>query len=297
MDISKLKKDCAVLAHNYQLPEVQDMADFVGDSLELCRKAVDMDQKYLLFCGVGFMAESAAMLNPDKTVLLPDMGARCPMAAMLPASKVRGAKERHPGAPVVLYINTWTEARAEADLICTSANAVEVVRALEEEKVLFGPDVNLAWHVKRFVPEKEIIPIPERGYCKVHEMFDRGHIEEGRKRHPEAEVLVHPECKPEVQLLADHVCSTGQMITRARESSAKEFLIATEIGHLHKLKRSVEGKSFFPVLENAICANMKKITKEKVIRELKERGHVVSLDAKLAERARKPLERMLELVP
>ena len=171
MGLSELKKDCVILAHNYQLPEVQDMADFVGDSLELCREAVEIEKRYILFCGVNFMAESAAMLNPEKVVLLPDMGARCPMAAMLPVAKVMEAKKMYPGAPVVLYVNTWTEARAEADLVCTSANAVEVVRALKEDKVLFGPDINLAWHVKRFVPEKEIIPIPERGYCKVHEMF------------------------------------------------------------------------------------------------------------------------------
>ncbi|RMF89658.1 MAG: quinolinate synthase, partial [Methanobacteriota archaeon] len=193
-EIERLKEDTIILAHNYQMPPIQDLADFVGDSLELCQRAARVDKPYILFCGVDFMAESAVMLNPDKTVLMPDLASKCPMAAMLPAEKVREAKAEHPDAAVVLYINTWVEARAESDVTCTSANAVKIVRALDEEKILFGPDANLAWHVARNVPEKEIIPLPHKGHCRVHVLFKKEHLLAARAEHPDAEVLVHPEC-------------------------------------------------------------------------------------------------------
>lgn len=293
--IAEQKKDCIVLAHNYQVPQIQDVADFIGDSLALCQAASRVDKPYILFCGVDFMAESAVMLNPDKTVLLPSFKARCPMAAMLPAEKVREAKREHPDAAVVLYINTWAEARAESDVTCTSANAVKVVNALEEKKILFGPDVNLAWHVSRKLPEKEIIPIPEKGHCRVHIMFKREHILQEKEKHPDAEVLVHPECIPEAQMLADHICSTDQMAKRAKESNAKEFIIATETGLLYKLGKENPDKRFYPALEKAVCRNMKMITPENFLEELKERKNVVRVDEKVAEKARASLERMLEL--
>jgi quinolinate synthase len=293
--INELKKDTVILAHNYQMPDIQDLADFVGDSLELCQKAAQVDKPYILFCGVDFMAESAVMLNPDKTVLMPELRAKCPMAAMLPAEKVKLEKEKHPDASVVLYINTWVEARAESDVTCTSANAVKIVRALDEDKILFGPDANLAWHVARNVPEKEIIPIPYRGFCRVHVLFKKERLLEVMAEHPDAEVLIHPECRPEVQELGDFILSTGQMQKHARASRAKKFIIGTETGLIYKLQKQNPGKTFVPALPSAICVNMKMHTMDKVLSELREKKNVVEVDRKLASRARASLERMLEL--
>ncbi len=293
--LDKYREDCVILAHNYQIPEVQDVADFVGDSLGLCQAAQEVDKPYILFCGVDFMAESAAMLNPDKTVVVPTYQAKCPMAAMLPAQKVREAKEEYPDAAVVLYINTWAEARAEADVTCTSANAIEIVRALDEEEILFGPDKNLAWHVARHCPDKHIIPVPAEGYCRVHVMFKPEHILRAREEHPDAEVLVHPECIPEVQALGDSICSTEQMIKRATESNVEKFIIVTEVGLLHRLGKEAPDKTFITPLVNADCTTQKLNTWKKFVRALKERKNVVKLDPILAERARMPLERMLEL--
>jgi quinolinate synthase len=294
-EIEELKKEVIILAHNYQMPDIQDIADFVGDSLELCRKAASVDKPYILFCGVDFMAESAVMLNPDKTVLMPTLSSKCPMAAMLPAQRVRKEKEKHPDAAVVLYINTWVEARAESDVTCTSANAVKIVDALDEGKILFGPDVNLAWHVAQSLPDKEIIPIPYKGHCRVHVLFTSEDLLKVMAEHPDAEILIHPECRPEVQELADLVLSTGQMQRRAKESSAKKFIIGTETGLIYKLQKQNPGKTFIPALPNAVCANMKMHTMNKVLSELREKKNVVRVDEKLAVKARKSLERMLEL--
>jgi quinolinate synthase len=293
-ELEELRRDFVILSHNYQIPEIQDAADFVGDSLALCRAAARVEKPYILFCGVDFMAESAAMLNPDKTVVVPDFAARCPMAAMLPARKVREAKARHPDAAVVLYINSLAEARAEADVLCTSANAVKIVNSLDEEKVLFGPDKNLAWHVARYT-DKEIIPVPEYGHCRTHVFIKKEHVLEAKRRHPEAEVLIHPECYPEVQLLADYICSTEQMVKRAKKSNAREFIIGTEVGLLHRLRKENPGKRFYPVLDKAVCVTMKKNTWEKFILALKEKRNIVRVKPEIAERARRALDRMLEL--
>jgi quinolinate synthase len=294
-EIEELKKDTIILAHNYQRPEIQNIADFVGDSLQLCREATNVDKPYILFCGVDFMAESAVMLNPDKTVLMPEPAAKCPMAAMLPGKVVREEKERHPDAAVVLYINTWVEARAESDVTCTSANAVRIVKALEEDTILFGPDANLAWHVARNVPEKKVIPIPYTGHCRVHVLFKKEKLLRLKEKHPSAEVLVHPECVPEVQEIADFILSTGQMEAHAKKSRAKEFVIGTETGLIYKLEKANPDKTFIPGLSTAVCANMKMHTLDKVIRELREKKDVVTVDPDLAERAGKSLEHMLEL--
>ncbi len=295
-EIEKHKQDTIILAHNYQIPEIQDIADFVGDSLGLCQEAAKVKKPYILFCGVDFMAESAAMLNPEKIVLMPDLRAHCPMAAMLPAEKVRKAKQEHSDAAVVLYINTLAEARAEADVVCTSANAIRIVRAMEAEKIIFGPDINLMWHVQRNVPEKKFIPVPEHGFCITHHRkFRKEHILRAKEKHPNAEVLVHPECKPEVQLLADYICSTEQMVRRAMESPSREFIIATEVGLIHRLQKEVPDKVFIPALEQAICVTMKMHTIEKVLSALRERKNVVRVEPEIAARARKALERMLEL--
>ncbi len=293
--IEEYKRDVLVLAHNYQIPRIQDAADYVGDSLGLCQEAQKAEKPYILFCGVDFMAESAAMLNPDKTVIVPTYKARCPMAAMLPAEELRRAKAEHPKAATVLYINSRLEARAESDVTCTSANAAKIVKALDEDEILFGPDKNLAWYVARQAPEKKIIPVPLHGHCRVHVRFKPEHIQRAREQHPDAEVLAHPECPPDVQLLADHVCSTEQMVKRARSSPAKKFVIATEVGLLHRLKKEAPQKIFVPALNTADCINQKRNTWENFVIALSGRKNVVRVDEKLAARAKASLERMLEL--
>lgn len=295
-EVQKLKKDCIVLSHNYQIPEIQDAADFTGDSLGLCIEAQKVNKPYIMFAGVDFMAESAVMLNPEKTVIVPDLETHCPMAAMLPAKTLETAKEEHPDAAVVLYINTRIEARALADVMCTSANAVKIVKALPEKKILFGPDRNLVWHVQRHVREKEIIAVPDTGHCITHDrIFSEKDVEKTRKEHPEAELLIHPECPPAVQMMADYICSTEQMVKRARDSSADEFIIGTEVGMLYRLEREFPDKKFYPLNEKAVCRTMKMNTWEKFITQLREKKNVVRIDERIAEKARKSLERMLEL--
>ncbi|MEM1569643.1 MAG: quinolinate synthase NadA, partial [Candidatus Bathyarchaeia archaeon] len=218
----KEREKALILAHNYQRPEVQEIADFVGDSLQLCFMATKVeDFKYIIFCGVDFMAETASILNPDKLVIIPDFEAKCPMAQQLPAKIVVEAKKRYPDAEVMLYVNTLAEAKAEADVICTSSNAPKIASKLNSTRVLFGPDWNLAWYTGKHCPNKEIIPIPDNGYCIVHKLFQVDDILTLKKMHPDAEVLAHPECDPEVQNIADFIGSTEQMRRRCFESASK----------------------------------------------------------------------------
>jgi len=290
----KERKRAVILAHNYQLPEVQEVADFVGDSLELARASSGVEADLIVFAGVDFMAEMASMLNPDKRVVIPDPEARCPMAFQLPASLVREARAKHPGAAVVLYVNTLAEAKAESDVACTSANAPQIVNALEEETVLFGPDRNLAWFVQQRT-KKRIIPLPDYGYCYVHRLFTPVDILALKERYPDAEVLVHPECDPEVQKLATHLCSTSQMIQRARASPARRFIVATEVGMTYRLKKENPDKEFIPALPTAICQQMKKHNLEKVYLALRDERYPVRVPEEIAGRARLTIERMLEL--
>ena len=290
----KRKTNAILLAHNYQRPEIQLAADFVGDSLELARASMGVEADTIVFAGVDFMAETAAMLNPEKTVLIPDLKARCPMAAQLPARAVREARKRYPGAAVVLYVNTLAEAKAESDVACTSANSPQIVNALDEDTVLFGPDRNLAWFVQQR-SNKRVIPIPADGYCYVHKMFSPADVALLKSRYPDAEVLAHPECDPEVQQLATHICSTSQMLVRAKASPAKRFIIATETGLIERLRRENPTKEFIPALGTAICTQMKEHTLEKVYLSLRDRKHVVKVPEPVAERARVTIERMLEL--
>ena len=294
--ILKLKgeRNAVILAHNYQREVIQLLADYIGDSLDLARYSARVDAELIVFCGVDFMAETAVLLNPHKTVLIPDPEARCPMAAQLPAQLVREAKRKHPNAAVVLYVNTLAEARAEADVTCTSANAPLVVNALDEGEILFGPDRNLAWFVQQR-SDKKIIPLPDLGYCYVHRMFSPADIMLLKERYPDAEVLVHPECDPEVQKLASHICSTSQMLLRAKASPAKRFVIATEIGLVERLKREFPGKEFIPALETAVCKQMKKHNLEKLYLALRDMKHVVRVPPEIAARAREATERMLEI--
>lgn len=290
----KAEREAIILAHNYQRPEVQALADFIGDSLELARASAKVKAKVIVFAGVDFMAETAAILNPDKKVIIPDKEARCPMAAQLPVELVREAKRKYPDAAVVLYINTLAEARAEADVTCTSANAPQIVNALNEEKIIFGPDRNLAWFVQKR-SNKQIIPLPDQGYCYVHRMFSAPDIVALKERYPDAEVLVHPECDPEVQDLATHICSTSQMLVRAKASPAKRFIIVTEIGMVERLRREFPGKEFIPACETAVCEQMKMHTLEKIYIALRDMKHVVSVPEEIATKARAATERMLEI--
>jgi len=296
-EIIKLKeeKNAIILAHNYQTGDIQEIADFIGDSLELCIKASQITKSDLVvFCGVDFMAETAVILNPDKKVVIPDREAECPMAHMLPAEEVRKARETHPDAAVVLYVNTLAEAKAEADILCTSSNAVAVVESLKEDKVLFGPDMNLAGFVSGKV-DKQIIPIPEEGHCYVHKMFNQGDVYFLREKYPDAVVLVHPECDQEVQEEADEVLSTGGMIRYVAQSDKETFIIGTEVDLVTRLKRENPDKPILPLLSEAICENMKLHTLEKVKNSLLNEEFLVMVDEKIGEKAKKAVDRMIEV--
>lgn len=291
----KEEKNAIILAHNYQIGDIQEIADFMGDSLELCIKASEIEGKDLVvFCGVDFMAETAAILNPDKKILIPDTQAECPMAHMLPASEVRRAKERYSDAAVVLYVNTLAEAKAEADILCTSSNAVKIVESLDEDRILFGPDMNLAWYVSEQT-DKEIIHIPEGGHCYVHKMFTTTDIFFSREKYPDAEILVHPECDPEVQEFADYVLSTGGMISHVKESPKKTFIIGTEVDLVTRLRRENPDKTILPALSEAICETMKLHTLEKVKNALLNEEFVVTVDKEIADKARGAVERMINV--
>ncbi len=294
--ISRLKeeKNAVILAHNYQRPEVQLVADYLGDSLDLARRSAELEADLVVFAGVDFMAEMAAMLNPNKIIVIPDPAARCPMASQLSAEKVRDERKKNPDAAVVLYVNTLAEAKAEADVTCTSANAPQIVNAIDEREVLFGPDRNLAWFTQRRT-DKKVIPMPEDGYCYVHRMFSTADIKLLKEEYPDAEVLVHPECDPEVQQMADHICSTSQMLLRAKESPAKQFIIGTEVGMIERLRREFSDKKFIPALDTSICKEMKKHTLEKIYLSLRDKRHVVRVPSMIADRARKAIDRMLEI--
>lgn len=296
-EIIQLKKDknAIILAHNYQTGDIQEIADFVGDSLGLCIKASEItDSDLVVFCGVDFMAETAYILNPYKKIVLPDREAECPMAHMLPADEIKRAKKKYPDAAVVLYVNTLAEAKAEADILCTSSNAVTVVESLSEDQILFGPDMNLAGYVSRQV-NKEIIPIPEGGHCYVHKMFHTGDIAFAKEKYPDAVLLVHPECDQEVQDVADEILSTGGMMQYVAQSDKQTFIIGTEVDLVTGLRRDNPDKIFIPLLSEAICTNMKLHTLEKVKNALLNEEHLVTVDKEIADKARNAVERMLEV--
>lgn len=291
----KREKKAVILAHNYQRPEVQDVADYVGDSIELSRKAMmEKEAEIIVFAAVDFMAESAAILNPDKKVLLPSAGARCPMAQMLTVDEIKRWKVLYPLVPVVLYVNTLASAKAYCDVCCTSANAVEVINSLNAETVLFGPDHNLAEYVQEKTG-KTVIPIPERGFCPTHLLFQPEEVQVLKAQYSEAVVMVHPECNAEMRKIADFIGSTSQMCKYAKESSAKTFIVATEEGILHRLKRENPEKMFILAYEGAVCPNMKLNTLERIYLALKEEKHLVSVPEPVAGKARKALEKMFEI--
>jgi quinolinate synthase len=286
----KAERDAILLVHNYQLPEIQDIADLTGDSLELSRAAATMGGDVIVFCGVDFMAETAAILSPEKTVLLPAEDACCPMAQMITAEQLKLAKSRHPGAAVVCYVNTTAEVKAESDICCTSSNAVSIVNSLDEQEVIFVPDQNLARYAQRFT-EKTILPW--EGYCIVHHRITAAQVQEARSLHPDAILLVHPECRPEVIDLADHVASTSGIIRLVCSSDKQEFIIGTEVGILHRINRECPNKTCYPLSDAAICRNMKKTDLAKVRDALATLRPRITVPEDIAARARQAIERML----
>ena len=292
--IKHLKKDknAIILAHNYQRSDVQDAADFVGDSFGLSQKAVSSGADVIVFCGVDFMAESAAVLNPEKTVLMPELSAQCPMAAMITPVALKLEKQKYPDAAVVCYVNTSAAVKAESDVCCTSANAIKVVNSLEENEIIFVPDRNLALYVAANTKKKII---PWNGYCPTHHLILPGDILLEKEEHPEAEVLVHPECRPDVVELADKVLSTSGMLKYASQSTSKEFIIGTEIGLLHRLNKENPDKKFIPATKYAVCPNMKMNTLGSIIRALEKNEHVIKVPEAIRKKAKLALDRMLEV--
>jgi len=291
-EILRLKEDrhAIILAHNYQPSDVQDIADLIGDSLELSRAAATMDGDVIVFCGVDFMAETAAIISPEKTVLLPAHDACCPMADMITADELKLVKSRHPDAAVVCYVNTTAEVKAESDICCTSSNAVKVVNSLKEDQIIFVPDRNLALYTQRFT-KKEILPW--EGFCTVHDRITPDHVREAHILHPGAIILVHPECRPEVIDLADHVASTSGIIRQVCNSAEKEFIIGTEVGILHRLTRECPAKKCYPLSQAAICTNMKKTDLNKIRNALVSLQPRIRVPEEIARRARCAIERML----
>ena len=294
-EIRKLKeeRDAIILAHNYQLAEVQAIADFTGDSLELARRATEIDRRVIVFCGVYFMAETAAILNPDKTVLIPDPQAGCPMADMITGEQLRALKAQHPGAKVLCYVNSTAEVKAESDLCVTSANADKVARSLPPEtEIIFVPDQHLGGFTADHLGRKFIL---WPGYCPTHAKLTTAAIEKARAEHPGAEVLVHPECAQPIRDAADQVLSTGGMCRYAKESATKQFIVGTELGILYRLRQENPGKEFFVLQEIAICPNMKKTTLEKVLWSLRDLQTPVRVEEPVASRARRAIEAMLAI--
>ena len=288
----KRERQAVILAHNYQPGEVQDIADFVGDSLELSQKAARTQAEVIVFCGVHFMAETASILCPDKVVLLPDINAGCPMANMITAEGLRQRKRELKGAAVVCYVNSTAEVKAESDICCTSANAVRVVDSLDSDRILFVPDKYLGQYISTRT-KKKLFLWP--GFCPTHARILPEHIIGLKKDYPGARVVVHPECRPEVIVLADEVLSTGGMCRYARREDVSQMIVGTEIGIIHRMKKENPGKKFIPVSEQAICPNMKLITLEKVLWSLE----VMAPEVKVAEpvrlKARVAVDRMLEV--
>jgi quinolinate synthase len=288
----KRERNAVILSHNYQPDEVQDIADIVGDSLELSRAAASIECDVIVFCGVDFMAETAAILSPHKKVLLPAPDACCPMAAMITPEELNYVKSRYPEAAVVCYINTTAEVKANCDICCTSSNAVKVVNSLDQEQIIFVPDQNLARYVARFTDKKIL---PWEGYCIVHDQFTPDQVLKAKQIYPEATVIVHPECRPEVIDLADHIASTSGIIRRICSSKNHEFIVGTEVGILHRIKKECPDKLCYPLSDHAVCRNMKKTDLSKVHAALLDLKTRITVPEDVAVKARAAIDRMLSL--
>ena len=293
-EIVKLKEQrkAVILAHNYQPGEIQDIADFVGDSLELSQNAARTEARVIIFCGVQFMAETAYILSPDKTVLMPDANAGCPMADMITAEKLREKKRELPGVAVVCYVNSSAEVKAESDVCCTSANALRVVENINAEEILFIPDQYLGHFVSKQTAKKMYL---WPGYCPTHMKILPEHITGLRTKYPRAKAVVHPECRPEVIAIADEALSTGGMVRYARRDDVSQMIVGTEIGIIHRLKKENPGKEFMAATRKAVCPNMKLITLEKVLWSLQEMSPEVRVPEETRLRAKTAVDRMLQI--
>ena len=289
----KKKLNAVIVAHNYQWPEVQDIADFVGDSLELARQSTQVDAQVIVFCGVHFMAESAAILNPGRTVLLAEGSAGCPMADMIDVADLREWKERYPRAGVVCYVNSSAAVKAECDICCTSANGVKVVESLPHEEILFVPDQNLGHYISTKT-KKRMILYP--GFCVTHHRLRPEQVQLAKQLHPDAVVVVHPECTPEVVALADAVLSTSQMLRHVRENPARSFLIGTEEGLLYRLRKDNTDKAFYILSPGMMCPNMKRTTLETVATTMETMCNIITVPEEIRLRAKRALDRMLAVV-
>jgi quinolinate synthase len=294
--INKIKKeiDAAILAHNYQLPEIQQVADYCGDSLELAKLSKKINNKIIVFCGVRFMAESAKILAPDKKVIQPVPEADCPLANMITPEALLKLKQQYPNAWVVSYVNSSAAIKALSDVCCTSSNAVTVVNKIPASEVIFVPDKNLGWWVKHNVKNKKIIV--SSGFCYVHQSFSAQEVRDMRQQHPEAEILAHPECDKQVLKAADFVASTSGMLKRAKESQSREFIIGTERELLYKLRQQNPGKIFYSLGEDKVCKDMKKTTLSDLLSSLQNQAPEVNLDSEVADKARAALEGMVKWV-
>jgi len=292
--INKLKeeKNAIILAHNYQIPEVQDIADFLGDSLDLAMKATNTDAENIIFCGVDFMAESAKILNPDKNVIIPDINSKCPMAHMVNIKDLLKLKKKHRNAKVVSYINTTAETKSFTDICCTSSNGVKVVNSINAEKIIFLPDQNLGQFIKREIKDKEMIIWP--GNCPTHHLIKVEDLINIKKQHPNSITLVHPECRPEIIDMADYAFSTNGMVNFVRNSEINDFIIGTERDLCYRLKNENPEKNFYSI-KTAICPNMKKITIDKVLNSLETLEPKIKLSKELMIKAKKPLQKMMDI--
>jgi len=284
-------KNAILLAHYYQRDEIQDIADILGDSLALSMEAAETDADIIVFAGVRFMAESASILSPDKTVILPRLDAGCPLADRITVEELEEAKAKHPGAAVVTYVNSSAEIKAHSDICCTSANAVRIVNSIQADTVLMVPDGNLARYTAQFTKKKVI---PWRGFCYVHNDLLPEEVQRAKDAHPGAPVAVHPECRPEVTAMADFVGSTSGILTFARETDAQEVIIGTERGIMHQLKKENPGKRFFPASDHLTCLDMKRMTLDDVLVALLEMRHVIRVPDEILVPANLALSRMLE---
>lgn len=295
--IDKLRheRNAVILAHNYQNGDIQDIADFCGDSLGLSKQAAATEADVIVFCGVYFMAETAAILSPQKTVLLPERHAGCPLADMITVAELRRLKQKHPGAIVVCYVNSPAEVKAESDYCCTSANAVEVVKSLPADApVIFVPDQ----HLGRYVAEKtkrELILWP--GYCPTHVVITEDDIISAKCKYPDAVVMAHPECNEPVKAMADEILSTGQMLRFVARSTAKQFIVATEVGIIHALKKQNPKAEYIAASERAVCPNMKKITLDKIVTALEQMEYKVTVPEEVRIKAKKAIDRMVATIP
>lgn len=295
-EIQRLKKekDAIILVHNYQRPEIQDIADYIGDSLGLARISAKLNQSVIVFCGVRFMAETAKILSPSKTVLLPRQEAGCPMADMVTRDELKELKTKYPNAKVVSYVNTNADVKAETDVCCTSANAVKVITNIEAKEIIFTPDRNLADWVSRFVTDKRIIPWD--GYCYVHRRIKKDDVVLAKQLHPDAKLLVHPECNPDVIDIADEVLSTSGIVRYAKESNAKKFLIGTEEGIIYRLKKENPEKEFLAASLALMCVNMKVTHLIDVYNALVEEKYQIEIPSEIQQKAKRSLDAMLRYV-